>query len=162
MNKRLKDVVGKLYHPPNNGRRQVIAVSRELAERLPCLPNVAIVSITAPERKLAVLGEFDYVLRLSFSDVDFLNTNLPSRAKNRLNQAFTIEQAELICTFVQQLPELVCSIVIHCEGGYSRSCAVAMGLHQLFGYTTEVERLKEANPSVVKLFAKLKMHKQNS
>ncbi|AXV76515.1 hypothetical protein CJO79_05690 [Ralstonia solanacearum] len=47
---RLQDILGKLYRPRTDGTRQVFALSRSDAERLPLLPSVAVISITAPER----------------------------------------------------------------------------------------------------------------
>lgn len=49
----LKDAIDKLYRPPKDGTRQVLAVSRGVAERLPRLESVAVISVTAPERPLA-------------------------------------------------------------------------------------------------------------
>ncbi|MGC8000895.1 hypothetical protein, partial [Salmonella enterica] len=83
-----------------------------------------------PERPPAAIGDFAHVLRLSFADVDFLNPDLSERARGKLAHAFTEEQAEAIRSFVEALPDEICSLVIHCEGGYSRSCAVAVALHQ--------------------------------
>ena len=77
---RLKVVVDKLYHPPTDGRRQVFALSRPEAEKLPRLPTVAMISITAPERPIASIDGFAYLLRLSFADVDFLNPLLSKKA----------------------------------------------------------------------------------
>ncbi|RQV65886.1 hypothetical protein DF018_22155 [Burkholderia cenocepacia] len=38
--------------------------------------------------------------------------------------------AVTIRSFVEYLPEEITAVVVHCEGGYSRSCAIALGLHQ--------------------------------
>lgn len=75
MPRRLQDIVSKLYRPPV-GVRQVFALSRDDAERLPRLASIAVISITAPERQEAQLDGFTYVLRLSFADVDFMNPPL--------------------------------------------------------------------------------------
>ncbi len=150
MAQRLQDILSKLYRPPADGRRQVFALSRADAERLPELASIAIISITAPERPSADIGGFAHVLRLSFADVDFLNPQLSSRAKEKLPHAFTAEHGSAILTFVEALPAEIASVVVHCEGGYSRSCAVAVGLHQLYGYHAELEHLVQANPSIVR------------
>lgn len=151
MSSRLKSLVSALYHPtPENGR-QVFACSRADAERLPRLANVAVISITAPERPPAELDGFEHLLRLNFEDVDFLNKNISLRAKQKLPRAFTAEQAALIRTYVEGLPASIDTLVIHCEGGYSRSAAVALSLHRLYGYRAELDRLEQANPSVVSL-----------
>lgn len=149
MVQRLKDILGKLYRPPTDGLRQVFALSRADAERLPELASIAVISITAPERPPANLAGFAHVLRLRFEDVDFLNPELSARAKEKLPQAFTAEHGSAIRTFVETLPSEIASVVVHCEGGYSRSSAIAVALHRLFGYHAELPHLSRANPSIV-------------
>ncbi|AXT49268.1 MULTISPECIES: hypothetical protein [Chromobacterium] len=150
MSTRLKDVVDKLYHPSQDAR-QVFALSRPEAERLPRLPTVAMISITAPERQVAVVDGFEYLLRLSFADVDFLNPQLSRKARQKSSEAFTASQAAQILSFVDGLPSQIRSVVVHCEGGFSRSCAIALALHLRFGYLAEVEQLTKGNPSVLQL-----------
>lgn len=135
---------------PGRWQTTGFALSRADAERLPELVSIAIISITAPERSPANIGGFSHVLRLSFADVDFLNPDLSARAKEKLPHAFTAEQGSAIRLFVDALPDEIASVVVHCEGGYSRSCAVAVGLHQLYGYHAELEHLVQANPSIVR------------
>ncbi|MHA7684971.1 hypothetical protein [Cupriavidus sp. PET2-C1] len=145
----LKDAIDKLYRPPKDGTRQALAVSRGVAERLPRLGSVAVISVTAPGSPPASLDGFERVLRLSFADVDFMNPDLSARAKEKLAYAFRPEHAETIRQFVRVLPAEVATIVVHCEGGYSRSCAIALALHQLYRYWIDVKHVAEANPSVV-------------
>ncbi|SPK75936.1 conserved protein of unknown function (plasmid) [Cupriavidus taiwanensis] len=151
MTTRLQEVIDKLYKPSPGNARQVFALSRGDAEKLPRLPSIAVISITAPERAPANLDGFDRVLRLSFADVDFLKSGLSTRAKARLGHAFTTRQSEAVRSFVEALPESIASIVIHCEGGFSRSCAIALALHELYGCRVEMERLTKANSSVFQL-----------
>lgn len=151
MRQRLADVLGRLHRPPAGDVRQVFALSRDDAEKLPRLPSLAIISITAPERPPAHLDGFNHLLRLSFADVDFLKPELSSKAKEKLSRAFTPEQARMVRSFVECLPDEITAIVVHCEGGYSRSCAIALGLHRLYGYNVEMEHLAQANFSVVRV-----------
>lgn len=151
MAQQLQDIISKLYGPPADGPRQVFALSRTDAEKLPALPSIAVISITAPERPPARIAEFTYVLRLSFADIDFLKPDLTERARGKLAQAFTDEQASVIRRFVESLPDDIRSVVIHCEGGYSRSCAVAVALHRLYGYLASFQHLSDANPSVIRV-----------
>jgi predicted protein tyrosine phosphatase len=148
---RLQGILSKLYRPPIGETRQIFTLSRPDAERLPLLPSIAVVSITAPERPPANIGGFAHVLRLSFADVDFLNPDLSAKARSKLAHAFTEEHRHAICSFVEALPDEITSLVIHCEGGYSRSCAIALALHQLYGYKVELQHLREANPSIVRV-----------
>jgi hypothetical protein len=105
MTQRLQDVVGNLYRPPGEGARQVFALSRSDAERLPRLPSIAVISITAPERPPANIGGFVHLLRLSFADVDFLNPDLSERTRRKLAHAFTEEHGNAIRSFAKALPE---------------------------------------------------------
>ncbi|ASD80850.1 hypothetical protein QHI69_04730 [Burkholderia gladioli pv. gladioli] len=149
MTQRLQDVVGKLYRSVAGHARQVFALSRREAERLPRLPSVAVISVTAPGRAPANLDGFDHVLRLSFADVDFLKPGLSRKATENLTDAFTRRHADMICSFVECLPDEITAVVVHCEGGYSRSCAIALGLHRLYGYNVEMEHLGRANSSIL-------------
>lgn len=150
MKKRLKDVIGSLYKP-SAGARQAFALPRADAEQLPRLPSVAVISITAPERPPAAVDGFGHLLRLSFADVDFLNPELSSRAKEKIPAAFTPAHAQQIRSFIEQLPPTISSVVVHCEGGFSRSCAVVLGLHKLYGYQVDLSDLEQANPSIVRV-----------
>ena len=152
MTPRLKAVIAELYRPGQ--RRKVFALSRSEAESSPRLPTMAVISITAPEKPPANLDGFEYLLRISFADVDHLSAGLSARGHEKLPRAFTLDQAEQILSFVDSLPPSVLSLVVHCEGGYSRSCAVAYVLQELHGYAAELERLQNANPSVIKLLRK--------
>lgn len=151
MSPRLKCVISQLYRPALTNGRQVFALSRTEAEQLPRLPAVAVISVTAPERPPAALDGFEFLLRLTFEDVDFLSPTLSARAKGKLPRAFTATQAAAIRDFVDNLPETILTIVVHCEGGFSRSSAVALSLHRLYGYRVEAEHLQKANPSIVQL-----------
>lgn len=150
----LKDAINKLYKPPRDGARQVLAVSRGVAEKLPRLESVAVISVTAPGRPPASLEGFRQVLRLSFADVDFLNSELSARAREKLMEAFRPEHAAMIREFIEALPGEVTTVVVHCEGGYSRSCAIALGLRRLYGYFADESQVRQANGSVLKLLTK--------
>ena len=151
MAERLQEILGKLYRPPTDGKRQVFALSRADAERLPELESIAAISVTAPERPPANIAAFAHVLRLSFADVDYLNPDLSARAKEKLPHAFTAEHGSAIRAFVETLPPEIASVVVHCEGGYSRSCAIAVALSRLYGYHAELQHLSQANPSIVRV-----------
>lgn len=151
----LKDAIDRLYTPPRDGMRQVLAVSRSVAERLPRLESVAVISVTAPGRPLASLDGFNHVLRLSFADVDFMNPELSARAKEKLADAFRPEHAEEILRFVEALPREVATIVVHCEGGFSRSAAIALALHRMYGYKTDTKHLADANASVLRALTRV-------
>lgn len=149
MSPRLKSIIARLYHPPQGGR-QVMAASRYEAEQLPSLSSLAVISITAPGRPPANLPCIPHVLRLSFADVDFERRDLSERARQKLPQAFQHEQAIAIHTFVQELPTEIASIVVHCEGGFSRSSAIALGLADHYGYQAWVKDEPSTNRSVLR------------
>lgn len=148
MSNRVKDVIAKLYRPPAQGR-QVFALSRADAERITLVSGVAMISIIAPGKEPAQVPPYEHLLRLSFADVDFLADDLSARAAEKLSAAMTKKDAEEILAFVAALPESVHTLLVHCEGGFSRSCGVVKALKQLYGYVVEEERLAQANRSVV-------------
>lgn len=125
-------------------------MSRDDAERVPLIEGVAMISITAPEKGPAQIPEYEHLLRLSFADVDFLG-ELSARATEKLPAAMTEDDAEDILRFVQALPETVHTLVVHCEGGFSRSAGVVKALKELYGYEAEDAKLVQANPSVMKI-----------
>jgi|SRR5450830_460909 len=150
MNQRVKDIIARLYRPPRQGR-QLIALSRADAERLPLVAGAAMISISAPEKAPAQVREYKNLLRLSFADVDFLSESLSVKSAVKIAAAMTKEDARQILAFVEALPPSVHTLLVHCEGGFSRSCGVVTALHQLYGYDVEEARLVQANQSVVKV-----------
>lgn len=160
MKTRLKNVISSLYKPSSE-TMQVFALSRADAEQLPRLSSIAVISITAPGRPLAAVEGYEHLLRLSFEDVDFLNPKLSSRAKTKTSAEFTEAHAQLIRSFVEQLPSTIASVVVHCEGGFSRSCAVAFGLHKLYGHQVVLSNLEQANQSIVQVLMRNALNTQN-
>lgn len=154
MEQAYKQVIDRLYKPLA-GQRQAFAMSRASAEKIPFLPSIAVISITAPERPEAKLAPFNSMLRLSFTDVDFLNPEISKRAKEKVRQSFSLEQADQICAFIESLPSEISSVVVHCEGGYSRSTAVVQALHDLYGFHIDATTVQEANPSVLQLLLRV-------
>lgn len=88
-------------------------------------------------------------MRLSFADVDFLNSEISARAKAKIKDGFTLQQANDIHAFVQDLAPEIRTVVVHCEGGYSRSCGVVLALHKIYGFAVNASSLNQANRSVV-------------
>ena len=149
MSDRIRDIFDAIHRPLANGRR-VMALSRAEAERVPLLPGVAMISITAPGSVPAKIPEYEFLLRQSFSDVDFLSADLSSRAASKFQNAMSKEQAMRILSFVNSLPDSIHTLLVHCEGGFSRSCGVSAALGTIFRYEVEEKRLTDANQSVKK------------
>lgn len=105
--------------------REVVFVSRQVAETLLFYPDTAAISITDPGKRLATLPAwFRHVLRLSFYDAipgdDFMPAPLPG--------CFDYRMAKQVVAFLdelQQLPDDL-RLIVHCEQGLSRSAAVAL------------------------------------
>lgn len=152
----MKEVVEKLYRPPSNGGRQVIAVSRATAEKLPRLPGIAVISITAPARSLADVDGFDFLLRLSFDDAEPEQEKIAKKKSKKILKLFSKDNAEDIKSFVESLPAIVKTLIVHCEGGYSRSCGVALALHQRYQFEADLRFLGEANRYVVDVLTRQK------
>lgn len=153
MSKRIGEIISKIYRRPVEGR-QVLTASIAEAEALPLLPGVAVISIVAPGREPADLPAYQHLLRLNFADVDFLDKNLTERAKAKLNAAMTPSHAKELHAFIQELPSTIHIVLVHCQGGISRSPGVAAALNAVYGYSIETERLKKANESVTQLLIK--------
>jgi protein-tyrosine phosphatase len=83
--------------------------------------------------------------------VDFLSPSLSRKARVKLVHSLTVEQPHAVRSFVEALPMEVVSVVVHCEGGYSRSCAIALALHRLYGYRAEIKHLSQAKLSIVNM-----------
>ena len=111
---------------------------RQLAGKYQCrLPGFDDHVISMYARGMSVRMIQGHLLRLSFADVDFLNPNLSKRPRDKLARTVTAEQAQAIHSFVEALPIENVSMVIDCEGGHSRSCAVALARHPLYGYQAD-------------------------
>ena len=120
------------------------------------------ISITAPEQLPANLPDYEFLLRLSFSDVDFLSNELSPRAAAKIASALTREQAAHLLQFVTALPESIHTLVVHCSGGYSRSPGVASALGAIYGYGIENDRMTDANQSVRTLLLEVANHQPKS
>lgn len=75
----------------------------------------------------------------------------PTGPGGKLVHAFTVKHGNAIRSFVEALPGEITSVVVHCEGGFSRSCAVAVALCRLYGYRVEPQHLAKATPSIVRV-----------
>ena len=147
----LAPIFEHLYRAPKGLPPSVFTLSRREAERLPRLPSIAIISITTPDHRPADLDGFDHVLRLSFADVDYLNPNFRNKRNDDLDYRFKKADAKAIWSFIDALPSEITTIIVHCEGGFSRSCAIALALYRSCGYMVNFSALNNSNPSVVKL-----------
>lgn len=99
-------------------------MSRYEAEGLYVNPRGAIISITDPGSQPARLDGHIQILRLTFYDLD--------KPVERFTEVFTEEHAEQILDFVSGVRDQIDTLVVHCEAGISRSCAVAAALTRLF------------------------------
>jgi predicted protein tyrosine phosphatase len=105
--------------------------SLDQAEKFLPGPDDICISIRSPGQEPAKLSEdFLAVLRLYFSDLagveePYLDDEAP----------LSVEDADRIVAFVAEHHATAQSIVIHCEGGVSRSVAVALAISRsFFGY----------------------------
>ncbi|MFI5340708.1 MAG: hypothetical protein ACHQ7N_12830 [Candidatus Methylomirabilales bacterium] len=103
-------------------------MGRGAAERLRLADKYVMVSITDPGSRPAALHDpaCVAVLRLEFHDLD----ELPGFGGAFV--LFTPEMAAQVAAFVEQWRDDVSRIVVHCEAGISRSCAVASALALYF------------------------------
>lgn len=120
MVQRLQYILGKLYRPRTGWARQVFALSRPDAEKLPRRASIIVISVTAPGRRPANIGEFTQMLRLSFAEVDFLDPDLPDRIRSKFAEVFAQGQVRAIRVFAESQPDEVASSANHCERDRAR------------------------------------------
>lgn len=102
--------------------RRVIFVSEKQAEQMRGRQSAAIISIVGADKALPALSSgWHSVLHLIFDDVDPIT--FPNA--NQSLQQMTRQQAGEIASFITGLPNTVCTLVIHCKSGISRSAGVA-------------------------------------
>jgi len=103
--------------------REVIFVNRSKSEETFGLKNWAVISITDPDDQPAKLMDgWMAVHRLSFQDLDPTSS---SEKKLRTRVLMTKDQAREIAAFVASVADDVEGILVHCQGGISRSAAVS-------------------------------------
>jgi len=102
-------------------------VSRAVIEQVVPNEHVALISIRDPKRDAPTLHKlWKYVLRLAFHDVDGVRGAwVFDGAEENEYINFTEDDARKILEFIDMLPKDIEHIVVHCEGGVSRSAAVA-------------------------------------
>jgi predicted protein tyrosine phosphatase len=110
-----------------------VVLSREEAERYKPGEREICISIADPDAERARLsGDFEAVLRLSFTDI--IEMGEPS------DVLFSEDHAQAIREFIDAWPDAR-RIVVHCHAGVSRSPGVALGLCDVRGWATaELER----------------------
>lgn len=148
MTKRLKCVIAALYRRPDDGIRQMFALSRDEAERLPRpLGCGHLHNRTWPPpckyRRLRAFATTE-LRRRRFSQPDALSQGARNPRRRLHRRASPGHSA--IRRVPAETRNLGCRSL---RGGYSRSCAVALALHRLYGYQVALGRLTQANPSVV-------------
>ena len=119
---------------------KIIFMGRWAAERLRLPDKYVTISITDPGSRPAVLTDpaCVAVLRLEFHDL----AERPSWPGSDGLVLFTPEMAAQVAAFAERWRSAVSRIVVHCEAGISRSCAVASALALYF--TGDDTRQREA------------------
>lgn len=127
-----------------------INMSAYEAEKIIALPpNSALISINDEDidfYPLNVSGKD--VLRLRFTD---LRGNQPIKHKDKWYRPISLDEAHEIITFIEQRPDY--NWYIHCAAGISRSSAVAMFLHIVYGHELKLSfyELSDPNPYMLGL-----------
>lgn len=102
---------------------QVIFVNRRTAETRPGDPAWALISISQPGYPAQLIDGWHSVLRVEFHDADPDRTT--SRKRKEVRVVMDAKQAKQINKFVNEVAPAVTGIMVHCQGGISRSAAVA-------------------------------------
>ena len=125
---------------------------RAQAEDYTFLPKDAVISLTDPGQVPAVIHGCSEVLRLEFLDIE----DPVDHPNFKPNSLFQKRHAECILYFVKRLhaDDLDRRMVVHCEGGASRSAAVALFVEKLTGcYFPMKESACYANSLVISLLS---------
>lgn len=110
---------------------QVVFLSQAWAEAYLPRPDEALVSITDRGAADANLNDgWAAVLRVSFDDVD--PVEMPMAPDEGLVE-IQPQEAEQIAAFVHGLKPGVCTLVVHCKHGQSRSAGVAKAVAEAYG-----------------------------
>ncbi|MBB4861466.1 putative protein tyrosine phosphatase [Pseudomonas nitritireducens] len=110
-----------------------------MAKTVAFLPQLAAQKITTPVNMIAICRPGDWIgaylanhpryLRLEFDDVD---------SPQEGTTPFSPGLAQQILEFLQEVGDE--SVIVHCQAGYSRSCAVAKFMVDNLGYTLDLHR----------------------
>lgn len=120
---------------------QIINTSQECAERISPNSNTALISIISPGSSRSFKQQWKNFLPLEFNDAIY------SGNKNKI---FTKKDAAKIKDFVKELPKTIDTIIVHCEGGISRSAAVAKYLSEKYNQPNFYERYNELVYKILK------------
>ena len=122
--------------PATRRQPEVVILSQTRAESYIPSGDEVCISVTDPGKLPARLSDrFAAILRLCFTDITE-PTGLES------DVLFTDDHAREIVTFVRGWREAD-RIVVHCRAGLSRSPGIAIGLCELFGWSSVADLEKE-------------------
>lgn len=106
-------------------------ISRQEAEKLTGNESMAMISITQPGcEEATLLNGWKSVLRVAFDDNDPKIVRHKQRKTPRI--AMTEQQALAIVQFVHENAPVVTGLIVHCQGGISRSAAVAKWISEAY------------------------------
>ena len=142
--------------PSNKGTRKAVGYyPRAIAESLH--RPMHIISIGEANDGLKFAIDTHTVLRLEFADIEEPIENYP---------LFSYSDAKRIIQWVQALPDSCRMVVVHCQGGISRSAAVAQFMVVDMGFELHVDVFSRkdyalANPHVYGLLRRTYMELKN-
>lgn len=109
---------------------QVVFVNRKTAETRPGDPWWALISISQPGDPAQLIDGWHAVHRVDFHDADPDRTT--TRKRKEVRVVMDAKQAKEINKFVKDVAPNVRGILVHCQGGISRSAAVAKWIAELY------------------------------
>lgn len=111
--------------------QSVTFINREAAEQKLGAQNLALISITQPNTPPAALKTgWHSVLKIQFDDTNPEIITLKKRKTPRV--AITLTDAIKIVKYVHETASAVEEIIVHCQGGISRSAAVAKWIAETY------------------------------
>ena len=109
--------------------KNVLSMSKATAAKCLPVPGRAFISIVEPKEERPSFEGWEHVLRLTFHDTDAHANGGQTWAVNPLPEgnytSFSIAHADEIIKFLDNLPDDIVEVFVHCHAGISRSTAVA-------------------------------------
>ena len=125
--------------------KKVVYLSQLQAERLLPEPNTAMISITNPGETAFLQDGWPMVLKISFADASYDEATIHSYGRMWLLSSYGFPEkkhAETILKFLNNLPDQITTIIVHCGACVSRSAAVAKYIEEKNHLTANEENTR--------------------
>lgn len=109
--------------------KTVCFIPQYVAETIDSDNSTAMISIRSPNFEVNLMSGWNYLHISEFNDID---------TKMFPWKLFDKDQARAMIDFLDDLPDHVDAVIVHCEAGISRSAAVALFIRDYYGAELKV------------------------